>query len=145
MQWISLRLRSDQFHVNLWGVGKVKLPHITKENLLQQLSLLIGQIATVLGTATDSANLPVNTAVGNAVLAQDTNTSVAFRSNGSGDGLTNMITATGTGTTVFTLSGHQSDGVTPFSSQFEITVTKPPVQEPSGYLFEFVVGTATTS
>lgn len=104
---------------------------------MQSQNLVVGQTVAVTAVAEGAANNPVNTAVGNAALTQDSNTSVAHRSNNSGNGLVEDITADAPGTTVFTLTGHQSDGTTPFSSQFQIVVTPPVIDEPVSYSFSF--------
>jgi hypothetical protein len=104
---------------------------------MQSVDLIVGQTVAVTAEADDSQGAAVTTAVGNAVLSQDANTGVAHRSNGSGSGLEQDITADAPGNTVFTLTGHKSDGVTPFASSFQVNVTVAPVDEPVTYKFTF--------
>lgn len=107
---------------------------------MQSQTIVVGQHVTFTAQPIDSLGNPVSTMSGNATLTQDANTSVASVSNpGAANGLSQTIVGLAPGSSVFILSGKQSDGVTPFSTQFQVVVTAPVVDEPVAFSFTFVI------
>lgn len=87
---------------------------------MQIFTIHVGETKSIFGTPKD-ANNSVSSNTGAAVLT-NVDDSIAHKTNGTGDGLTSDITGFNTGSTVFTLTGHQSDGTTPFASNFQVNV-----------------------